>query len=57
MWILTVVLMMASGDIALLTFDGGPHKVVCQAMADDSAKLREFGLHIVSATCERVREG
>lgn len=55
MWILTVVLMLAGGDPMPLTFDT-PGQEQCRAAANDALRINEAGLHVISATCERVKE-
>ncbi len=55
MWILTIMLLFASGEAHAFTFSA-PSKPECQVVAsDDALRLREVGLHVVSSTCERVK--
>lgn len=56
MWALTILLLFYGGEIQAHSF--GPYglDVECQAAADDALRLRRVGLHVISATCERVKE-
>ena len=57
MWILTIMLLLYSGEVQAYQFGPYGYQAECQAAADDSLKLREVGLHMIAATCERVKEG
>lgn len=56
MWILTILLLFYGGEAQAYQFGPYGYKAECQAAADDSLKLREVGLHVISATCERGKE-
>lgn len=50
MWILTIMLLFASGEAHALTFSA-PSKPECQVVADRALRLNQIGLHVISATC------
>lgn len=56
MWVLTVMLLLYSGEVQAHQFGPYGYQAECQAASDDALKLREVGLHVISATCERVKE-
>lgn len=55
MWMLTILLLFASGDVQAFTFQAGAYKHECQSAADRVWRLNEVGFHVISATCERVK--
>lgn len=55
MWILTIMLLLYSGEVQAYQFGPYGWQIECQAAGDDALKLREVGLHVISATCERVK--
>ncbi len=56
MWILTIVLLFASGESRAYAFEAGAWKAEYQAAADDMRKLNDMGLHVIGITCEQVKE-
>lgn len=57
MWILTIMLLLYSGEVQAYQFGPYGYQAECQAASDDALKLREVGLHVVAAECHRVKEG
>ncbi len=55
MWILTIVLLLASGDIKVVSVDAGRSlsAASCNARAQNVWKLNEIGFHVIAATCAR----
>lgn len=56
MWILTIMLLFYGGEVQAYQFGPYGYQAECQAAGDDALRLREVGLHVISATCERVKE-
>ena len=57
MWILTIMLLLYSGEVQAYQFGPYGYQAECQAASDDALRLREVGLHVVAAECHRVKEG
>lgn len=58
MWILTIVLLLANGDIQVLTtpVDRTITGARCHAKAHDTWQINRIGVHVLSATCDRAKE-
>jgi len=60
MWILTILLLLANGDVRALTHEiAAPSHAAemrCRALAEDAWKLNEAGFHVIAASCSRGSE-
>jgi hypothetical protein len=58
MWTLTIILLLASGDLHVIAapVDYSLSGVVCRAKAQDVWQIERVGVTVVSATCARGRD-
>lgn len=56
MWLLIVIVLMFDASLVPVVSKPMATKTTCQAAAQDALKLRERGLHVISAQCERRKE-
>lgn len=55
MWILTIVLLLANGDIKVVTTEAGHalSPASCQTRAQNVWKLNDIGFHVLDVNCSR----
>lgn len=57
MWILTIVLLLSTGDTrtVILETDSSITGAKCKIAAKEAFEMNDYGLHVLSATCSRVK--